>query len=669
MVAAAALWWGGIHVGAELSSFELRGRCRTIKSCICRHAPFIVSLPAVDEHVMSGDTHRIEDLHTLTNNLPCAVFRTKAHSECADWALAYISNPIQAITGYAPESLLRDPLDYTRLIYPDDLAAVQARRCDGLRDQQAYSVEYRLIDANHVTRWVWEKAQPSAGGCLDGIIVDVSERKKAEEDLLESDKRFRAFVESTESIVLYLCPEGQIIEFNPAAEALYGKTRQEVLGKNYFKFFLPEEAHEAVMADMRKVLTGTPTRGFENDVITAAGERRVLAWYVTRTLDREGRPTGIVASGHDITERKLAEEALFSSQKMLRLVLDSIPVRVYWKDQNLKYLGCNSLFAKDVGLSRPEDIVGKSDEELGWLEWKEMHEACDRNIMETGVPKLHFETPILSRGDGELWLSISKLPLTRLTELSLTLSGDPDEVFQNAARMIGELLNVRIVCLSEVRDREIHFVSIYADGKVTVDAGSRVLADTPCSAVASSRVVTIFTDVAERFPAAEFLKDYGASFYCGFPAMGSDGEVAAITCLLDSKSHNFSEEDLGLLRIFGQRIAVEIERRRYLDEQARAKEQMKKLSSAVEQTADVVVITDREGIIEYVNPAFEAVTGYSYQEVKGKSSNEIKSSKHDKKFYKRLWATIVRGDVFQDVIINRKKSGELYYEEKTITPL
>src|SRR3569832_1885890 len=85
---------------------------------------------------------------------------------------------------------------------------------------------------------------------------------------------------------------------------------------------------------------------------------------------------------------------------MMRLVLDSIPVREYSKDQNLKYLGCNSLFAKDVGLKRPEDIVGKSDEELGWLEWKEMHENCDRNIMETGVPKLHLGGRGRARGGG-----------------------------------------------------------------------------------------------------------------------------------------------------------------------------------------------------------------------------------------------------------------------------
>lgn len=90
---------------------------------------------------------------------------------------------------------------------------------------------------------------------------------------------------------------------------------------------------------------------------------------------------------------------------------------------------------------------------------------------------------------------------------------------------------------------------------------------------------------------------------------------------------------------------------------------MKKLSSALEQTADVVLITDKHGLIEYVNPAFEVITGYSFDEVKGKSSNIIRSYKHDDKFYKYLWDTILKGEVFQDIVINRKKNGELYYEE------
>lgn len=650
--------------------------------------------------------HDDKSVSALINNIPCAVFRTNAVGANLTWALEYISDHIETITGISAAQLMRNEHIYNRVIHPSDFAAVQKRRQAAAAVHEAYTIEYRIVTADGAVRWAAESARPSAGGDegtrYNGVIIDISERKKTEAALVESDKRFRAFVESTESIVLYLNPEGQILEFNPAAEMLYGKTRDEVIGKNYFKLFLPEEVHEAVMADMRQVLSGIPTRGFENEVVTADGRRRVLSWYVTRTLDIDGKPSGIVASGHDITERKLAEEALFASQKMLRLVLDSIPVGVYWKDRNLIYQGCNSHFARDVGLTLPEEIVGRSDADVGWHE-VEQQRACDREVMNSGVAKINYETPLRKSDGEELWLSISKVPLTnlknevvgvlcsyedisdrrravlkaaernlrlkRLTELSLTLTGDPVDVFQDAARMIGELLDVRIVCLSEIRGDEIYFISIYVDGEVTVDAGSRPLSTTPCGMVAETKDLVMFDDVVRAFPDAEFLQAYQAQFYCGLPALDNEGNVVAITCLLDSRPHDFSEEDLGLLRIFGQRIAVEIERQRHLDEQARAKEQMKKLSSAVEQTADVVLITDRNGLIEYVNPAFEVVTGYSYAEVKGKSSNVIRSAKHDKKFYKNLWDTILRGEVFQDVLINRKKSGELYYEEKTITPL
>lgn len=97
--------------------------------------------------------------------------------------------------------------------------------------------------------------------------------------------------------------------------------------------------------------------------------------------------------------------------------------------------------------------------------------------------------------------------------------------------------------------------------------------------------------------------------------------------------------------------------------------EMQKLSGAMAQTADSVVITDREGIIDYVNPAFEKTTGYTREEVLGKKPNIIKSGLQDEAFYEQLWDAILDGRVFRETFVNRRKDGSLYYEEKTITPL
>lgn len=100
-----------------------------------------------------------------------------------------------------------------------------------------------------------------------------------------------------------------------------------------------------------------------------------------------------------------------------------------------------------------------------------------------------------------------------------------------------------------------------------------------------------------------------------------------------------------------------------------AEAQMRELASVVEQTADSVVITDRDGIIQYVNPAYENTTGYTRQEALGRKTSILKSGQHTAEFYHDLWATILAGRVFRGVITNRRKDGRLYYEEKTITPL
>ena len=106
-----------------------------------------------------------------------------------------------------------------------------------------------------------------------------------------------------------------------------------------------------------------------------------------------------------------------------------------------------------------------------------------------------------------------------------------------------------------------------------------------------------------------------------------------------------------------------------ITERRRAESQMRKLSGALQQTADAIAITDHNGVVEYVNPAFEAATGYSMDEIVGRAMNITRSGKQEKDEHERLWRTLRGGRVFRDVIVNRRKNGELYYEEKTITPL
>jgi PAS domain S-box-containing protein len=104
-------------------------------------------------------------------------------------------------------------------------------------------------------------------------------------------------------------------------------------------------------------------------------------------------------------------------------------------------------------------------------------------------------------------------------------------------------------------------------------------------------------------------------------------------------------------------------------EGGRLRSRISLLSRAVEQTADSVLITDREGTIQYVNPAFEATTGYSPEEAIGNTPKILKSNLHNHEFYSRLWNQILGGDTFRGTLVNRKKSGQLYLTEQTISPI
>ncbi len=105
-----------------------------------------------------------------------------------------------------------------------------------------------------------------------------------------------------------------------------------------------------------------------------------------------------------------AESAL-GPAGLVATILESLPIRVFWKDRGSRYLGCNATFASDAGLSDPGEIVGRTDDELGWCEHAARSQADDGRVMESGEPLLAYEEQRTTPAGEQLWLRTSKVPL------------------------------------------------------------------------------------------------------------------------------------------------------------------------------------------------------------------------------------------------------------------
>lgn len=106
-----------------------------------------------------------------------------------------------------------------------------------------------------------------------------------------------------------------------------------------------------------------------------------------------------------------------------------------------------------------------------------------------------------------------------------------------------------------------------------------------------------------------------------------------------------------------------------ITENKEAEEERARLVTAIEQTSEIIIITDVNGTIQYVNPAFEKITGYSRDEAISKNPRILKSAEQSEAFYKNLWNTIISGEKWSGRFVNKKKNGHLYTEEATITPI
>jgi PAS domain S-box-containing protein len=482
------------------------------------------------------------------------------------------------------------------------------------------------------------------------IVRDITERKWSEQMLRE----YEEVVEGSDAMIAVINREYCYLLANRAyleqrgleREDLIGSSIQEVVGEKAFKSVIKEKLDEC--------FRGNTVRYEMKNQYPKLGERDILV----SCFPIEG-PRGVDRAAvilQDITERKGAEKALMESEERYRTLFENAPVGIYRTTPGGLILAANPALAKMLGYSSIQDLVGR-DLNAGGFE-PEYPRSHFMALMEERGEVAGLESAWRKKDEGFLYIRENARAIRDDSGRILYYEGTVEDITERKGTE-GQLR------ASETRYRRL-FEAAH-DGILILDAESGEIRD-----------VNAFLSDLLGYSPAELL---GKKLW----------DIGPLRDVLLSKVE-FQElqtqgytryEDLPLETLDGKLINVEFVSNVYVSgdqkviqcnirditERKRAEAERIRLVTAIEQSAEAVVITDTRGTIEYVNPAFTRITGYSRDEVLGQNPRILKSDKHDPAFYHQLWATILKGEIWHGEIINRRKDGSLYTEQMNIAPI
>lgn len=225
--------------------------------------------------------------------------------------------------------------------------------------------------------------------------------------LVEQSQRFEAIFEHHPSAVYSLDLQRRFINANAQALKEFNVSKETLRNMVIERLVVPENI-DRMKGFFEDVLQGKSV-SYESAIINAIGVRIEVS-VIMIPVSVNGKITSVLGVAQNITDRKFAEWQLGVSKNMLQLVIDHIPQRVFWKNTELVYIGCNEAFAKDVGFDQREQIIGKTDFQLSQRSDAEFYRQSDRNVIGSRTPKLNYEEP-QHRDGAESWVRTSKIPV------------------------------------------------------------------------------------------------------------------------------------------------------------------------------------------------------------------------------------------------------------------
>ena len=483
---------------------------------------------------------------------------------------------------------------------------------------------------------------------IQAFVRDISESKLMEDRVRQSEEYYRKLVETSPDAIVIVDADGHLSFASRKAYEMFGvPDGQSVVGMPILQWVASEE-HETVRSRLTKFLTGQlNTHGSEYRVLK---QDRTPFWceIASSPLNAaDGQVIGVLMVCRDVSERKKAGEALRENEERFSRLTDAAFEGIVMSENGC-VVDLNEQLAAMLGYTRSE-MIGLEVSRFVAPESL----ALVQNNMTSGI-EYPYEHLAL-RKDGTTFSVESR---------AKSLPYDGHRVRVTAIRDITERKQTEeSLWVSEQKYRNL-FESAN-DAMFIFDPSSEIILEANSKACEtygfdqeefiglSLKSITMDSVRGEneilRLLEAGSMKDYETVHF------KKDGTAAYFLVSASVIDYKGSKAILSISR--------DITERKHADEILRLQ------SAAIQSAANAIVITDRTGVITFVNSAFTHITGYTPEDAVGKNPRILKSGEQTSAFYRNLWETINAGNVWRGEVVNKRKDGSIYSEEMTITPV
>jgi PAS domain S-box-containing protein len=568
----------------------------------------------------------------------------------------YWSPQVEDILGISPSQLIEDPFAWFNAIHDEDKEKVKELFKSLKRNNSSFSIEYRIKDQKGNWRWLNDRTisvqKEKNEYIILGLAQDITNRKKIEQELKLSEELFRkAFVTSPDAININRLHDGLYISINNGFTNIMGYSETEVVGKTSLELNIWQHA-----SDRQRLLELLIKEGhadnLEANFIAKNGE--IKKGLMSATIIELGGEKNILSITRDISERESIHHALLKNQYYLEKAqdlgkigtweMDLLNENLFWTDETYIIFGIP--VGTPLNLKRFLECVHPEDRDAVIKSWKaalqgEIYDIEHRIIRDNEIQWV--------REKADIEFDAKKKPIQAIGIVQdITERKNIEEALKESEekyRLIVEHANdgIEITQDDKIIYSNARFANMlgYTQEEITNVSFCQIFSD--------DAKIYLNQRQKNRQQGKHVLNHYETTF------LTKNNDVLNVEINYQIIEFKGKPATFAIIRDITESKEMEFE--------------LRKLSTAVEQSPSQIVITDLNGIFEYVNPKFTEITGYSQEDVEGECPRILKSCVLPLDMYKELWDTILSGKTWKGEFLNIKKNGEKYWENAAITPI